>query len=228
MALTAIIISVISIVVTIYFSVVQHRRENKLNQTNLESVYFNDIYKEILIKDIPVGLRYIHISQEGIISNTDKLTESLQKIFQVSVYYQYNDENFYNELKSKCQEIEDYILESQQRPLLETDRSVFNSKIQRETKKLYQIVNTKFLGTKKYKLNFFKSFNNKHNLIYKIIAILVGLIIFSILIIGIQRHYNSLEIKNLVRYSEENKLKYKLKINNSITKSYYFEIDSTR
>ncbi|WP_214856546.1 MULTISPECIES: hypothetical protein [unclassified Exiguobacterium] len=228
MALAAIIISLISVIVTIYFSVVQHLRENRLNQTNLESVYFNDIYKKILIKDIPTGLKYMRISTTGDIKDTERLRESLQQMFQVSVYYQYNDENFYNTLRSKCEEIEDYILEKQERPLSTTDIEIFNTKIRRQIKELYQIVNDKFLGTKKYKLKFFKLSLNRTKLIYKITYIVIVFFIFSSVIISIQRHYNSIEIRRLIRYSQENNLEYKIKINNSITKSFYFETSSTK
>lgn len=228
MALAAIVISIITALITIYFSVIQHLRETKLNQTNLESIYFNDMYKEILIKELPVGFKYVHIDKNGVLKNTDKLISSLKKIWQESVYYQYNDEQFYTELKSKCQEIEDFLLNSQENPLLEENQKIFKLKIEEGLKEIYQIVNSKFLGTKKSRIIFSKiSFSNK-NIFRKTIFTVLLFLFLLVSLIGIQRYFNSLEVKKLIKYSDEHSLEYRIEINNSITNSYHFEIYSKK
>lgn len=148
MEIAALIVSIVATIIALAVAYIQHKREHSINQTNLEAVYFNEIYKEYLIKRIPTARKYIYIDKNGILKDTDKIRDELNNIRQDSLYYFYNDEDFYKELKKKCQNLEDYLVESLTNPLVGEEQTEFYSKLQSELKAIYRIINNKFLGKK--------------------------------------------------------------------------------
>lgn len=142
------ILSIIAIVISIVVGVIQHSREKKINNTNLESIYLNDIYKEYLLNYIPTSRRFINVNPSGKITGAEKLIEVLQNIRRDSVYYLYNDEQFYEELTSQCQKLEDYLtLESAK--IFQGEQQVeFYRVIQEELKEIYGIISKKYIGKK--------------------------------------------------------------------------------
>jgi hypothetical protein len=146
--IAALIISIVAVIISIAVGYIQHKREYNINQTNLEAVYFNDIYKEYLIKRIPIARRYIRFDKNGVLKDTNKIIKELNNIRQDSIYYLYNDEKFYNELKKKCQDLEDYLVRNSTNYLLGEEQTEFHNKLQNELKAIYRIINDKFLGKK--------------------------------------------------------------------------------
>jgi hypothetical protein len=146
--IAALIVSIVAVIIALAVGYIQHKREYDINQTNLEAVYFNDIYKEYLIKRIPIARRYIRFDKNGVLKDTNKIRNELNNIRQDSIYYLYNDENFYNELKKKCQDLEDYLVRNSTNSLLGEEQTEFHNKLQNELKDIYRIINDKFLGKK--------------------------------------------------------------------------------
>lgn len=148
MDMAALIVSIVAAVIALAVACIQRRTDHKLNQTNLESVYFNEIYKQYLIKRLPNARKYIHIDMNGILKNTDRIRDELNNIRQDSLYYLYNDSGFYDQLKTKCQSLEDYLVTTSSSPLVGEEQTEFHNKLQSELKELYRIINNKFLGKK--------------------------------------------------------------------------------
>lgn len=148
MEIAALIVSIVAAIIALAVAYIQHKREFSINQTNLEAVYFNEIYKEYLIKRIPNARKYIHIDMNGVLKDTDKIRDELNNIRQDSLYYFYNDEKFYNKLKLKCQSFEDYLIRSSSTPLVGEEQTEFLNNLQSELKDIYKIINDKFLGKK--------------------------------------------------------------------------------
>ncbi|MGE7753236.1 hypothetical protein [Lysinibacillus fusiformis] len=148
MEIAALIVSIIAAIIALVVAYIQHIREHSINQTNLEAVYFNEIYKEYLIKRIPSSRKYIHIDMYGVLKDTDKIRNELNNIRQDSLYYLYNDEVFYKELKNKCQNLEDYLISCSANPLVGEEQTDFHNKLQSDLKEIYRIINNKFLGKK--------------------------------------------------------------------------------
>lgn len=142
------ILSIIAIVVSIVVGVIQHSREKKINNTNLESIYLNDIYKEYLINYIPTSRRFININPTGEVSGAEKLIEVLQDIRRDSVYYLYNDEQFYVELTLQCQKLEDYLTLESAKIFQGEQHIEFYKVIQEELKRIYEIISKKYVGKK--------------------------------------------------------------------------------
>lgn len=142
------VLSTIAIVISIIVSVIQHLREKKINSTNLESIYLNDIYKEYLIKQIPTARKIININPSGEISGTNVLIDVLQNLMSDSVYYLYNDEGFYKILIPQCQKLEDYLTLKSDKKILGEEQLEFYNTIQTDLKKIYEIINNRYIGKK--------------------------------------------------------------------------------
>lgn len=148
MDVAAFVVSIIAVIVALWVAFIQHQREIKINQTNLESVYFNEIYKEYLITRIPNARKYIHIDQNGRLDSTQKIIDELNNMRQDSLYYHYNDVEFYKRLKSTCQNLEDYLILASTITLIGEDQTEFYNKLQSQLKDIYQVINNKLLGKK--------------------------------------------------------------------------------
>ncbi|KOP31160.1 hypothetical protein ADM98_01760 [Exiguobacterium sp. BMC-KP] len=144
----SITVAIISAAISMYVGIIQHIREKKINQTNLESIYFNDIYKEFLIKKIPEARKYIHVKNDGSVIGIEKMIEELNTIRQDSLYYHYNDSKFFEKLKSDLQDLEDYLINKSNKKLSSEEHSEFYENVKIKLMKIYKTINNKFLGTK--------------------------------------------------------------------------------
>lgn len=128
----------------------QSYKEEKHHKTNLESSYFNDIYMRYLIKDIPEGRNRI-VFNNGHVSGTNNIIDTLNKIRQDSLFFKYKDEVYYKIISNKLQELENLYVEVD---MLSTDEFVvFSNKTEEMISDIYQIVTSKYHGnkTKKFK-----------------------------------------------------------------------------
>lgn len=148
MAVAALVVSIIAVIVALGVAVIQHQREIKINQTNLESIYFNEIYMKYLITKIPNARKYIYIDRDGNLRDTEKIIDELNNMRQDSLYYYYNDVGFYDKLKKTCQDLEDYLINTSTTPLTGEDQTEFFNKLKTKLQDIYLVINNKFLGKK--------------------------------------------------------------------------------
>lgn len=81
------ILSGISIGISIIVAIITFNSNAKKQRTELESVYFKEIYQKILIKDIPEARGYVRFDGENKLRETDKLIAELKNILQISRYF---------------------------------------------------------------------------------------------------------------------------------------------
>ncbi|WP_341323505.1 hypothetical protein NSQ62_08510 [Solibacillus sp. FSL H8-0523] len=148
MDLAALIVAIVAILVSLFVAIIQYNKEIKLNRINLESVYINEIYKEYLITGLPNARKHLHITPDGQLLYIDKLVNELNSMRQSSLYYLYNDKEFYNRLKNNCQLMEDFLVDMSSKEILGEDQVEFYNKIQSQMKDIYKVVNEKFMGKK--------------------------------------------------------------------------------
>ena len=82
----------------------------KINSINIDAIYFNEIYKDYLIKDIPESRLKIRLTRKGHISGIDDFLDVLREIRKKSLFFKYKDENFYRELITMIQNLEDELV----------------------------------------------------------------------------------------------------------------------
>ena len=94
-ALFALIISIISVV----FSIVALRIQKKLNTTNLQAIYYEEIFKEYLVKKIPDAVRKLKYEQGHLDGSYREISMTLLKMIDDSAYFAYANNSFYNKLR---------------------------------------------------------------------------------------------------------------------------------
>lgn len=104
----ALIVAIFSLIISTILVIVQIIINQKNNQNNLESALIKDMYGEILIMSVPKGREYIHY--DGChITGVNKLIDAISEIRRRSLYFKAVDGKYYDEIKGKCQKLEEYL-----------------------------------------------------------------------------------------------------------------------
>jgi hypothetical protein len=146
MDVAALIIAILALIVSIIVPLIENWRDIKINRINLESEYYRDIYKEHLIKGIPNARKYIGFTPNGKLRDTEELREELNCLRQDSLYFLYNDKEYYDGLKQITQDLEDYLLECEDTIFSKTERRKVLGNIQRMIRELYSYISDNYLG----------------------------------------------------------------------------------
>lgn len=146
MDVAALIIAILALLVSVIVPIIEDRRERKINKINLESEFYKEIYKEHLIKLIPNARKYIGFTESGQLRDTEELREELNKLRQDSLYFLYSDKNYYNKLKRLTQELEDYLITSEENTYNLVERKDVLKEIQRRITELYTHISNNYLG----------------------------------------------------------------------------------
>ena len=140
------ILSGIAIGISIIVAIMTFRSDAKRQKTELEAVYFKEIYQKTLIKDIPDARGYIRFEKDGKLAGTDPLIDELKNIMQISRYFLYIDGAFYSELKENVQNLEDYLVNNTDKVYSSEEEASVHIKIHTQLEKIYKIISDKYLG----------------------------------------------------------------------------------
>lgn len=146
MEIAALVVSILAVIITIINFLFQQKRETKFFRKNLDAEYFNEIYKDSFIFKIPTSRRYISFTTEGNLVGVEKLIEELTNVRAHSIYYHYNDFDYYSSLKEQVESIEDFLVLTAQKTLHGEDQNDFFNKLNTKIKKLYEINYKKYIG----------------------------------------------------------------------------------
>lgn len=146
------ILSISAIVISIFVAIVEYVREIRLSRLTLESEYYKEIYKEHLVYKIPTARKYVKFTSSNKLSDTDKLIEELQLLRQDSLYFQYNNPEFYKELKKTVQQLEDYLVENDGKEFEGEEQTNVYNVIRNNIDDIYKIISNRYLGKKKRKI----------------------------------------------------------------------------
>lgn len=141
MELAALIISIASIFFSTIISAIEISISKKHFKISLYSQIYDDIFKDYLIKIIPDRRRYLIINAKGKLTGASTFIDMLQELLQSSIYYQYEDKTFYKKLKNSIIELEDYLINCNNKKSL--DEKVFMDEVDGKVKKLYKILDDK-------------------------------------------------------------------------------------
>lgn len=146
MDVISIFISIVALIVSIIVAINNNQRETKINQVNLESEYYREIYKEHLIKGIPNARKYIGFTADGRLRDTKELRNELNMIRQDSLYFLYVNKNYYIGLKEITQDLEDYLINNEECIFEGEDRTELLNEIQKKIRNLYKYISDNYLG----------------------------------------------------------------------------------
>ena len=102
-ALGALIISFLSL----GFSIAAISIQKKLNTTNLQAIYYEEIFKDYLVKKIPNAARKLTYVNGKLGPSYKQISEILLKMVDDSAYFAYANHEFYAKLRELYTELDD-------------------------------------------------------------------------------------------------------------------------
>lgn len=148
MDIAALIISIISLMATTIIGIYELKSNRKINDITLEADFFDFLYKDLMIKQIPSCRAKLLFDQNNKLTGADDLIDAISEMRKKSIYYQYTDKLFYDRIKLKLQNIEDMLQESCDLKMLAEDQTDFFNNLQKEMKELYELLLKKYQGKK--------------------------------------------------------------------------------
>lgn len=148
METAALIISIISLLSTSSIAVYEFMESRNINETNLEAETFNMLFRNLMLKELPMARAKLMFNQEHRLVGADDVINIISLMRKNSVYYQYVDVNFYNKIRTKLLEIEDVLQEASDKQYIGEDQTSFFIKLGTLMRDLYNILQCKYLGRK--------------------------------------------------------------------------------
>lgn len=144
----SLVFSFIALTISGFVAVIEYKRDYKINRLNMESEYFTDIYKMYLIEKIPVARKKLHF-ERGQLIGISELIEVLKGIWKDSLYFEFRNKIFYDELKKKSQRLEDYIIQMASSGVVDIHRQeIFFKQVDTYIKSIYDYISKAHFGDK--------------------------------------------------------------------------------
>lgn len=106
-ALFALMISVLSVI----FSFAALRIQKRLNTTNLQAIFYEEIFKEYLVKKIPESARKLNYGSNGVLGKSYKqINMTFLEMLEKCSYFAYSNNDFYNGLREKCEQLDEKLV----------------------------------------------------------------------------------------------------------------------
>lgn len=143
--LIPILVSIIALVVSIATTVITYRQAVKSQRLSLEAEYFCQIFKKYLVTSIPTARECIHFEDEKI-ANQDELCRVVNTLRKEAKYFRFTDSDFYTDLKTQLQEIEDYLVDCLNHHYDGERQAAFFAGLDRLIESLYKRVTKRYYG----------------------------------------------------------------------------------
>lgn len=118
-------------------------REKMTEKRAHEFDLFSDIYKNFMVTRLPKARNSIRITRNGKVSQIDGLINELNELRRASIYYQYAEPQYFENLRSKLWALEDYLVMLPD-PLIGEARESFDFEVNKMLKAIYQCLLKKF------------------------------------------------------------------------------------
>lgn len=140
-------ISVAAIGVSLFTVWWQMRNEDKRQTIDLKSSYYKEIYWEYLIKKIPEARSLVsHNQRKNKILGTDTIVDELNNIRRDSIFFRFTDEDFYNDICEKLQNLEDKYVKADK--MISKKYDEFNQEVDEMLVEIYDLITSKYTGQK--------------------------------------------------------------------------------
>ena len=147
-SILSLVISVISFIISTVLGIYKICDAKKTNKAKMETEYFDSLYKDYLLNKLPKARAKMLIGQDYKLIGSQELTQLLNSMRQDSLYFMYADSKFYNDLKTKLQSLEDYIVNHEDQKLIAEEQTEFFNNIQRQIMGIYDLMLKKHNGKK--------------------------------------------------------------------------------
>ena len=143
MDVAALIISILSLLVSIVFAALEIRNSKKINDINLEAELSKDIIKEYLTQKFPDAISKIHFKGKKL-TEIVPLQTALNGLRKELRFFKYCDNVFYTKLKAQTQQLEDYIVNNEGKLFNTDEHGEVMDEIRNQMTSIYALLNQKY------------------------------------------------------------------------------------
>ena len=133
LSLLAILFSVGGVIFEVYNS-------NKMNRITLENKYYEKIFDDILLYNIPKAREYL-CYVGGKLIGTKELQKAIISLRKNALFFKYNNLEFYNQLREISFDIEDYLINNEGE-IARDEYVKFEKELDTKLEDLYTIIST--------------------------------------------------------------------------------------
>ena len=139
----ALCVSIVSIFLTILLAIWQYKTSKNINDINLEADILKTIVTPCITEDIPTA--YLDVCfQKGRLSGTQTLQDAVTNLMRKTRFFKYYDYVFYDNLKEKCQALENYIVENDGKKCDVDEFSRVTEQISKMITEIYVLIKNKY------------------------------------------------------------------------------------
>lgn len=142
----AIGISLAALFVSVVSPIFEYVWNKKINEQNLSSEYFREIFGDIIYIDLPKAIEYIHFDGQEV-SGTEELENVLRELRHRMIYFKKNRPDFYKKLINEIQELENYVV-TQSGKKDSSSFAAFYNGVDTYIERIYSYINDGYLGKK--------------------------------------------------------------------------------
>lgn len=140
-AFGALMISVISVI----FSYGAIRIQRKLNTTNLQAIFYEEIFKKYLVEKIPEAIRRLDYRNGRLDNNYKQINMTLLQMMDECAYFAYANDEFYNELRRKCEELDEKLVKERGNNTSDREQQVkFIYSVHEDIKEIVKYINRNY------------------------------------------------------------------------------------
>ena len=137
-AILALIVALAEIIVTAYQS-------RNMNSTNLQAMYFEEIFKDYMVKRIPKAADNLHYDGELLSPGYRDLVDVIMDMVNECKYFAYAKHTFYSNLKVKCIGLEDELIDMASTPCVtEQERKENIYHVHEEIVEIIKLINDNY------------------------------------------------------------------------------------
>lgn len=140
-------LSGVAIIISLAAILLELWGNQRLNKVNLESRYYDEIYKEYLIMKIPEARNKLVFNNNKILG-ADTLIDVLNEMRRNSIFFKFHNKKFYDSLYGKLQCLEDELVEKSDKTLENDEFCSFTNEVNDGLEKIYDIILTNYTGKK--------------------------------------------------------------------------------
>jgi hypothetical protein len=137
MTFVTIALSAVAILVSVWGLVVSKR----INETNLQSEYFREIFSEYFIEEIPKMHKCIYFEGERLSSDYKQFTMLLVEMLNKAMYFKFANESFYLKLSKEISDFDDRMINCAAKTYSTKGRRKVIRDIDKRIKKIIKLVN---------------------------------------------------------------------------------------
>jgi len=142
-------LSIVAIVISVLAVTFEYCYTVHINRNSLMSSYYSDTFKKYLTKLIPNARKGIFYNrQDKFLTGTEQLEDVILDMRQESLYFRYQNVDFYNGLKTILNNIDDLLVENGGHRLTGSAFVKFERELDCAIAKMYQLINDNYVGRK--------------------------------------------------------------------------------